>query len=77
MDLFLLHAVAAEATDRLQGGVLSRVAGLGAGRYLLHFATPTHDRLLISVRPDLPRLHLLGRDNRRHPEPPSDRLGAA
>jgi predicted ribosome quality control (RQC) complex YloA/Tae2 family protein len=75
MDLFLLHAVAAEACDRLTGRALSRAASLGGWRFLLHFSTPTHDQLLISVRPDLSRLHLLGRGGRL-PERPADRFTA-
>ncbi|MGH9748381.1 MAG: Rqc2 family fibronectin-binding protein [Candidatus Polarisedimenticolia bacterium] len=70
MDPFLLRAVITEAADRLLESELRRVAHLGRHRYLLRFATTAHDNLLISVRPDLPRLHLLPRGARAREEPP-------
>jgi predicted ribosome quality control (RQC) complex YloA/Tae2 family protein len=74
MDQFLLHAVASEAAQRLLEHEVLRVASLGRSRYLLRFANPGRDTLLLSVRPDLPRFHLL---NARHvKEEPSDPFAA-
>jgi predicted ribosome quality control (RQC) complex YloA/Tae2 family protein len=70
MDQFLLQAVAAEAATRLLEQEVVRVSRLGAGRYLLRFATRGRDNLLLSVRPDLPRLHLVRGDARVPEEPP-------
>jgi predicted ribosome quality control (RQC) complex YloA/Tae2 family protein len=70
LDPFLLRAAVSEAADRLLENELQRVAHLGRHRYLLRFATTGHDNLLISVRPDLPRLHLLPRGLRVREEPP-------
>jgi predicted ribosome quality control (RQC) complex YloA/Tae2 family protein len=64
MDQFLLQAITTEAGGRLLERELLRVAYLGQCRYLLRFATPRNDNLLISVRPDLPRLHLTPRGTR-------------
>jgi predicted ribosome quality control (RQC) complex YloA/Tae2 family protein len=61
MDAGLLRAIASEAATRLTEQELQRIAYLGARRYLLRFATPDHDNLLISVRPELPRAHLVAR----------------
>src|SRR5574341_1695358 len=74
MDQFLLHAVAAEAGRRLLEHDVLRVSYLGRSRYLLRFSTPSRDNLLLSARPDLPRLHLLG--GRRVPEETPDRFAA-
>lgn len=74
MDQFLLHAVAAEASRRLLEQEILRVSSLGQSRYLLRFATASKDNLLLSVRPDLPRFHLL--DARRVTEGPPDRFAA-
>ena len=60
MDQFLLHAVVREAARRLSEHEVLRVSFLGRFRYLLRFATVEKDNLLLSVRPDLPRFHLLG-----------------
>jgi predicted ribosome quality control (RQC) complex YloA/Tae2 family protein len=75
MDQFLLQAVTAEAAARLVEHELLRVAHLGHSRYLLRFATPRKDNLLVSLRPDLPRLHLTPRDA-RFLELPPDRFAA-
>jgi predicted ribosome quality control (RQC) complex YloA/Tae2 family protein len=75
MDLFLLQAVASESAGLLVGRELQRVACLGHSRYLLRFATPSRDNLLISVRPELPRFHLLPRGTRALEGPP-DRFTA-
>jgi predicted ribosome quality control (RQC) complex YloA/Tae2 family protein len=75
MDQFLLHAVASEAAGRLVEQELLRVSHLGRHRYLLRFSTPRHDGLLISVRPDLPRFHLMLPPGRVREEPP-DRFAA-
>ena len=74
MDQFLLHAVAAEASRRLLEHEVLRVSSLGRSRYLLRFATASRDNLLLSVRPDLPRFHLLAA--RRVLEGPPDRFAA-
>src|SRR5262245_3683883 len=74
MDLFLVQAVVTEASRRLLEHELLRVASLGRHRYLLRFATQSRDNLMVSARPDLPRLHLLGA--RRLAEDPSDRFAA-
>src|SRR6266540_1830780 len=74
MDQFLLHAVAAEASRRLLEHEVLRVTALGRSRYVLRFATASRDNLLLSVRPDLPRFHLLGA--RRIEEGPPDRFSA-
>jgi len=64
MDLLLLRAVVAEAAARLVEQEIQRVACVGPQRYLLRFATAAHDNLLIAVRPELPRFHLLVRQKR-------------
>ncbi|HET6279114.1 MAG TPA: NFACT family protein, partial [Candidatus Polarisedimenticolia bacterium] len=64
MDQFLLQAITTEAGGRLVEHELLRVAYLGHSRYLFRFATSRNDNLLISVRPDLPRLHLTPRGTR-------------
>ncbi|MBI1951268.1 MAG: NFACT family protein, partial [Acidobacteria bacterium] len=74
MDQFLLHAVVAEAAGRLVEQEVLRVSHLGRHRYLLRFATARKDNLLLSVRPDLPRFHLL--TARRAAEAPPDRFSA-
>jgi predicted ribosome quality control (RQC) complex YloA/Tae2 family protein len=76
MDLFLLQAVASETAARLVEQEVLRVACLGLNRYLIRFATPRRDNLLISVRPDLPRLHLLPRSSGRQRETTLDPFGA-
>ncbi len=75
MDLLLLRAVVAEAATRLTEQEILRVSHLGQHRYLLRFATAAHDNLLISVRPDLPRFHLLARQ-KRIAEQPADPFAA-
>jgi predicted ribosome quality control (RQC) complex YloA/Tae2 family protein len=60
----LLEAVVIEVGARLLEQELQRVSCLGGFRYVLRFATPAHDNLLLSVRTDLPRLHLLPRPGR-------------
>ena len=74
MDQFLLHAVVREAARRLAEHEVLRVSNLGHSRYLLRFATSGKDNLLLSVRPDLPRFHLLGAT--RVAELPHDRFAA-
>src|SRR5262245_44274910 len=74
MDQFLLHAVVSEAARRLLEQEVARVSFLGRSRYLLRFATQAKDNLLISARPDLPRLHLFSA--RRAAEEPADRFAA-
>ncbi len=74
MDQFLLHAVVSEAASRLVEHEVLRVVSLGRSRYVLRFTTPSRDNLLLCVRPDLPRLHLLGA--RRLDEEPPDRFAA-
>ncbi|OLE67674.1 MAG: hypothetical protein AUG09_01305 [Acidobacteria bacterium 13_1_20CM_2_68_7] len=74
MDQFLLHAVVREAALRLAEHEVLRVSSLGHSRYLLRFATSGKDNLLLSVRPDLPRFHLLGAT--RVAEHPHDRFAA-
>ena len=71
-----MHAVACEAAARLLRHELLRVACLGHHRYLLRFATSRRDNLLISVRPDLPRVHLLGPESGRQREMAPDPFGA-
>jgi predicted ribosome quality control (RQC) complex YloA/Tae2 family protein len=75
MDLLLLRAVAAEAAARLVEQELLRAAHLGESRYLLRFAGPDRANLLVSCRPDLPRVHLLPRGE-RVPEASADRFAA-
>src|SRR5436309_864482 len=74
MDQFLLHAVVGEAAVRLVEHEVLRVSCLGRFHYLLRFATTGKDNLLLSVRPDLPRLHLM--PGSRIPEQPPDRFAA-
>jgi predicted ribosome quality control (RQC) complex YloA/Tae2 family protein len=76
MDLFLLHAVAAEAAARLVEQEVLRVACLGLNRYLIRFATPRRENLLIAVRPDLPRVHLVPPSSGRQRETSPDPFGA-
>ncbi len=80
MDQLLLRAVAAEAAARLLEQKVRRVSHLGRLRYLLRFDTDARDTLLISIRPDLPRFHLLrggGRSREGDPrEEPHDRFAA-
>jgi predicted ribosome quality control (RQC) complex YloA/Tae2 family protein len=73
MDQFLLRAVASEAA-RLVEQEVQRVSHLGRQRYLLRFASPARDSLLLSVRPELPRFHLL--TARRVAEEPPDRFAS-
>ncbi len=74
MDPFLLHAVVSEAAGRLVEQEVLRVSHLGRHSYLLRFATSRRDNLLLSVRPDLPRFHLLAA--RRAAEASPDRFSA-
>jgi predicted ribosome quality control (RQC) complex YloA/Tae2 family protein len=74
MDQFLLQGVVSEAAVRLVEQEVLRVSCLGRHRYLLRFATRRKDNLLLSVRPDLPRFHLVAA--RRAAEEPPDRFGA-
>src|SRR5260221_14494517 len=73
MDQFLLRAVASEAA-RLVEQELQRVSHLGHQRYLLRFANPARDNLLLSVRPELPRFPLL--TARRIAEEPPHRFAS-
>jgi len=75
MDSGLLSAIVSEVSLRLAEQEIHRVSNLGAWRYLVRFATPEHDNLLISVRPELPRAHLMPRGGGHH-EAPSDRFAA-
>jgi predicted ribosome quality control (RQC) complex YloA/Tae2 family protein len=75
MDQFLLRAAAEEAAGCLNEQEILRVSHLGSSRYLLRFATSKKDNLLISVRPDLPRIHLLAPFSRAA-EAPHDRFAA-
>ena len=75
MDLFLLHAVAAEVATRLLEQEVLRVSHLGESRYVLRFSSRARDNLLLSARPDLPRVHLL-QPGMRVAEMPPDRFGA-
>jgi predicted ribosome quality control (RQC) complex YloA/Tae2 family protein len=59
MDLPLLQAVVSDAARRLTEQELLRVGFLGHHRYLLRFATPERDNLLVSLRPQWPRFHLM------------------
>ena len=70
MDAGLLRAIVDEVRRRLTEQEVQRVSDLGSGRFLLRFATPEHDNLLIAVRPDLPRLHLLPRGGGRRERAP-------
>jgi predicted ribosome quality control (RQC) complex YloA/Tae2 family protein len=74
MDQFLLQGAVSEAAVRLIEQEVLRVSCLGLHRYLLRFATNRKDNLLLSVRPDLPRFHLVSA--RRAAEAPADRFGA-
>ena len=75
MDLPLLHAVASEIASRLTEQELLRVGFLGPNQYILRFATLERDNLLVSVRPDLPRIHLMPMGVGRAEIPP-DRFAA-
>ena len=75
MDALVLEAVVAESAARLVEQEILRVSFLGRWRYLLRFSSPGHDSLLVSVRPEQPRLHLLPRAG-GHPEAPPDRFAA-
>jgi predicted ribosome quality control (RQC) complex YloA/Tae2 family protein len=66
----LLQAVVAEIAEHLTQQAVQRVACLGSWTYLLRFATAMRDNLLLSVRPDLPRLHLMPRPEPAHEAPP-------
>jgi len=70
MDQFLLRAAAGEAASRLVEQEVLRVSHLGRQRYLIRFATPARDALLIAVRPDLPRFHLSAARTRDEPPDP-------
>jgi len=59
VDARLLQAIRSEIERRLVEQEVFRVASLGPGRVLLRFASPRREALLVSVRPDLPRLHLM------------------
>src|SRR6266581_984018 len=73
MDQFLLRAVVSEIA-RLVDQEIQRVSHLGRHRYLLRFANAARDNLLVSVRPELPRCHLLTAG--RVAEGPPDRFAA-
>jgi predicted ribosome quality control (RQC) complex YloA/Tae2 family protein len=75
MDTPLLHAVAAEAARRLLEQEVEAVVPLGGFRYLLRFATPGHDALVVAVPADRPRLHLATRGPGRRNATP-DRFAA-
>src|SRR5262245_54927224 len=75
MDLHLLRSVVSEAVDRLSEQEILRIGLLGLHRYLLRFATAERDNLLLSVRPEMPRLLLLPR-GARFAEIPPDRFAA-
>jgi predicted ribosome quality control (RQC) complex YloA/Tae2 family protein len=75
MDLALLQAVVSEITPRLTEQELLRVGFHGPRHYLLRFATLERDNLLISIQPDLPRLHLMPLGVGRAEIPP-DRFAA-
>lgn len=75
MDLQLLQDVVSELTPRLTEQELLRVGFHGSYQYLLRFATLERDNLLISIRPDLPRLHLMPLGVGRAEFPP-DRFAA-
>jgi len=66
----LLQAVVAEIAARLTQQELLRISFLGPSQYVLRFATAGRDNLLVSIRPDLPRLHLLPRPERLREAPP-------
>lgn len=66
----LLQAVVDEIAARLTQQAVQRVACLGGWKYLLRFATAARDNLLLSVRPDLPRLHLMPRPAPAHEAQP-------
>jgi predicted ribosome quality control (RQC) complex YloA/Tae2 family protein len=70
MESALLQAVADEAAARLIEQEVSSVSCLGRERYLLRFASPGRDNLLIAVPPERPRLHLLVRAGRQKEAPP-------
>jgi predicted ribosome quality control (RQC) complex YloA/Tae2 family protein len=74
MDQFLLQGAVSEAAARLIEQEVLRVSCLGLHRYVIRFATSRKDNLLLSVRPDLPRFHLM--TARRVAEAPADRFGA-
>ncbi|HZN05119.1 MAG TPA: NFACT family protein, partial [Candidatus Polarisedimenticolia bacterium] len=76
MDAGLLRAIGEEIGRRLTEQEVQRVSDLGSGRFLLRFATPDRDNLLISVRPDLPRLYLMPRGG-GHREIPHGPFAAA
>lgn len=76
MDLRLLQRIAAELRERLLEQEVHRVSCFGGGRYLLRFATPERDDVLLSLASGLPRLHLLPRGGGRRDRDP-DAFGAA
>ncbi len=72
MERELLRRVVDEISGRLPDQEVQRVAFLGCSRYLLRFVGPERLNLLISVRPELPRLHFATlRGPRREPPPDS------
>lgn len=66
----LLQAVVSEIAARLTQQAVQRVACLGSWKYLIRFASAARDNLLLSLRPDLPRLHLMPRPGPAHEAPP-------
>lgn len=70
MEARLLRAIGDEIRRRLTEQEVQRVSDLGTGRLLLRFHTPDHDNLMLSLRADLPRLHLLPRGGGRREVPP-------
>ena len=75
MTLLLLQAVVAEIAAHLTQQEVLRASFPGSSRYVLRFATAARDNLLISVRPERPRLHLLPRPSKVREAPP-DRFAA-
>jgi predicted ribosome quality control (RQC) complex YloA/Tae2 family protein len=75
MERDLLRRVVDEMAGRLPDREVQRVAYLGLSRYLLRFVGPERLNLFISVRPELPRVHLATLRGPRR-EPPPDAFAA-
>ena len=75
MERELLRRVVDAMAGRLPDQEVQRVAFLGHSRYLIRFVGPERLNLLVSVRPELPRVYLASLRGPRR-EPPPDAFAA-
>ena len=69
MDIFVLKALADDLRHRLQGAVVSKVFQMNADDLLLRLWRHQNFRLLLSMAPSWPRLHLTAERFQNPPSP--------